>query len=1032
LLSRFFYASAIAYISDIPAASVGTQIVVAVVVGLLTAFAVQFLLTNLGLALGISLLKYRPEASSKQTVASSSEDDGVNLKISFFAGLGILLTLSSVLFIACFLAVRFSTAQDPLSGATLGIVIWSTYFLILIWASYSAVGSVTGWVFGSVATKLRQLIKAIAQAIQGTEKPADELLTEEAGANLIQRELQAALAEFDLQQSIDDYLKTIPSPQLDLSLIEQGFNDLLAKLNLEAFAESKLLQKIDRQTFIALIEERTNLPTTLVEPIVDQLDSVWQQAVNRDKKQDLPTLRQFLQSAEPEELQLELDKRLEQIVGNKSEESQADLTDADVPSPQVDQVAIDDNHNSAIASAQNLDWMAIKNALLNRVDLSEVELADVWHSLQSLYQKFNSSDNIIRNDLEDYLWHAPSWYLNCEKGWQEFKEVIYDPQADPVQIRAQLGEIQRQDLVELLQQRDDLDTQRIEEIVEHLETVKQEVLALIEQTELTELLKDFLQTAELSQLQGDISSRLEQLLLESNVSAEILTQFLSGWQQLDWQTWLQQRDDLDSTKLEQTTEQLSKIGDRLRQKIADSQAKIASTAKELGQKLEAYLRYTNLEHLTSAKIDAKLEQLWQSVEHLKPYVQQQLPVLDRAELIKILERRKGIDADLVETVVTQIETKWQKSSNYVTPEIDQLQTKSAQLSENLVDYLYQAMEQNSTLAEIEADLLPQLNLDREQTKTLVNQQLAQLNWQEIEAKLKQAENYSEQKIQQTIKQIRQATHQLIRLPRRWATRSSQQVKNLVKELEDFFRYGNKIEFTSEHLEQQLRSIFNRSNIQSDPESYTNADDGHPLLALTPADITKSLSLRQDLTPIELQQISDRLVTIIAQLSEDSKSQQEQANELIEDLRDRLGEYFSSLNLFQLDYESIKDRLANFDFQSVTNSWQETIAKIPLEELSDRLGQLSQETLSTVIETNELFYDSTLAQIQGIQDYVAQQIETVKMTVSERTETLKQQTLQQVETARKAIATAVYWMFAITFTSAVASAVAGFLATTISF
>ncbi len=1043
MLSRFLNASAIAYISDLTIASVGTQIVVAVVVGLLTAFAVQFLLTNLGLALGISLLKYRPKASSKQTVASSSDDDGVSLKISFFAGLGILLTLDSVLFIACFLAVRFSTAQDPLSGATLGIVIWSTYFLILIWASYSAVGSVTGWVFGSVATKLRQLIKAIAQAIQGTEKSADELLTEEAGANLIQRELQAALAEFDLQQSIDDYLKTIPSPQLDLSLIEQGFNDLLAKLNLEAFAESNLLQKIDRQTFIALIEERTNLPTTVVDPIVDRLDSVWQQAVNRDEKQDLSSLRQFLQSAEFEELQLELDKRLEQIVGNESEESQADLADAD---------AINDNHNSAIASAQNLDWMAIKNALLNRVDLSEVELADVWHSLQSLYQKFNSSEldsklnsklssNIIKNDLEDYLWHAPSWYLNCEKGWQEFKEVIYDPQADPVQVRSQLGEVQRQDLVELLQQRDDLDTQRIEEIVEHLETVKQEVLALIEQTELTELLKDFLQTAELSQLQGDISSRLEQLLLESNVSAETLTQFLSGWQQLDWQTWLQQRDDLESTKLEQTTEQLSKIGDRLHQKVADSQAKIASTVKELGQKLEAYLRYTNLEHLTSAKIDAKLEQLWHSVEHLQPYVQQQLPILNRAELIEILERRKGIDADLVEAVVTQIETKWQKSSNHVTPEIDQkidqLQTKSAQLSENLVDYIYQVMEQNSTLAEIEADLLPQLNLDREQTKTLVNQQLAQLNWQEIEAKLKQAENYaknySEKQIQQTIKQIRQATHQLIRLPRRWATRSSQQVKNLVKELEDFFRYGNKIEFTSEHLEQKLRSIFNRSNIQSAPESYTNADNRrHPLLALTPADITKSLSLRQDLTPIELEQISDRLMTIIAQLSEESKSQQEQTNKLIEDIRDRLGEYFSSLNLFQLDYENIKDRLANFDFQSVTNSWQETIAKIPLEELSDRLGQLSQETLATVIETNELFYDSTLGQIQGIQDYVAQQIETVKMTVSERTETVKQQTLQQVEAARKAIATAVYWMFAITFTSAVASAVAGFLATTISF
>ena len=109
-----------------------------------------------------------------------------------------------------------------------------------------------------------------------------------------------------------------------------------------------------------------------------------------------------------------------------------------------------------------IDWRAIKNALLNRVDLSEVELEDIWHTLQSLYHKINSSEtlpklpfNTIRNDVETYLWHAPPWYLKCEKGWQEFKEVVYDSQADSVQVRSRLEQIQPEDLLELLQQRDD-------------------------------------------------------------------------------------------------------------------------------------------------------------------------------------------------------------------------------------------------------------------------------------------------------------------------------------------------------------------------------------------------------------------------------------------------------------------------------------------------------------------------------------------------------------------------------------------------
>ncbi len=1016
----------------------------AVIVGLLTAFAVQFLLTNLGLALGISLLKYRPQASSK-VAESRPESAGINVNISFFAGLGILLTLNSVLFIACFLAVRFSTARDPISGATLGIVIWSIYFLVLIWASYSAVGSVTGWIFGSVGTKLRQLIKAIALAIQGTELATSEFLTEAAASDLIHQELKAALGEFDLQQSIDDYLKTTPSPQLDLTAIDRGFSDLLSKLNLESFADANLLQKIDRQTFIALINERTNLPTSVVEQIVDRLDRVWQQAVARDEKQDLNgKLLQFLQSVNPEELQFEqLAKRLEQIVGK---EDQDNSVDSDQRSLEVDEVAIDDNSSSIIESWNNLDWRAIKNALLNRVDLSEVELEDVWHSLQSLYQKINSSEsgsqsfNIIRNDVEDFLWHAPPWYLNCEQGWQEFKEIIYDPQADPAQVRSQLKQVQPQDLVEILQQRDDLDAARIDKIVEHLEIVKQEVLSLIEQAELSEqkqqlseLLKNYLQQAELTELQEtNLSSKLEQLLIKSAVTTGVLTQFLDDWQQLDWHTWLQQRQDLEPTKLKQTTEQLTMIGDRLLDRVKDWQVQIASTAKELQHKLESYLRYTNLDHLTPAKIDAKLDQLWQSAaDDLPPSAQQQLLNIDRSELTKILEKRKGIDGDLVETVVTQIETKWQKSNDSIIPESWQLQTKSRELSENLVDYLYQAIEQNSNLAEIEADLLPQLNLDREQTKTLVDQQLAQLNWQEIEAKLKQAQKYSETKIQTTIKQAREATRKLIKTPRRWATRTTRQAKNAVDELADFARHGNKIEFTSEHLEQELKSIFNRSKTQfdSEPDSAASSDDH--LLESTLVSVNKALSERQDLTAVEIEKISDRFADITQQLSAEIRTKQKQTNELTEDLRDRLGEYLSSLNLFHLDYERIKDSLANFDFQSLSDSWQETIAEIPLEELGDRLEQLSRETLSTITDANELFHDSTLQQIQGIQDYVAQQIETVKMTVDEKTQTLKQQTLQQVEAAKKAIATAAYWILAISFTSAVASALAGFLATIVS-
>lgn len=1038
-----YLATLIAIASDTPPASIVTQIIVAIVIALLIAFAVQFLLTNLGLAIGISLLKYRPQTSSKTaTESSQSENSGISVDLSFFAGLGILLTLNSVLFIACYLAIRFSTASDPVSGATLGIVIWSTYFLILIWISYSAVSSVTTWLFGSVGTKLRHLIDAIATSIQGTEEPALELLTEEAATNLIHQEIQTSLAEFDLQQRIDDYLKSRPSPELDLNLISQGFADLLAQLNLETLTETNRLQKIDRQTFITLIEERTNLSTSQVEQVVEQLENVWQKTVTGSGDLDLNTeLLKFLQSANPEELQFEqLVQRLEQLVGKESENNSLDLDE------RSHQVAENNNSDSVTKGWNNLDWKAIKNALLTRVDLSEIELEDVWHTLQPLYHQINFAEeglklpfNTIRNDVEDYLSHAPPWYLNCEKGWQEFKEVIYDPEADPVQIRSGLEQFQPEDFVAFLQQRDDLDAEKINEIAQHLETVRQEVLSLSEEAEfleqkqeLSECLKNYLQKVELNELKANnLPLKLEQLIIESGARTEILTQFLSSWQQLDWSTWLQQRQDLEPDELKQTTEQFAQIGDRILEKVTDWQAQIFSTAKELQQKLESYLRYTNLDLLTSEKIDAKLEQLWQEAGANLPEIQQ-IPEIDSLALVKILEKRQGLNQDRIKAIATQIETNWQKLNSSAITEISPIQTKSAELAENLVDYLYQALQNKLKLAEIEAGLPELLEDTKSETTTRINQQLDRLDWHQIEGKLNQVQQGSELQIQQTIKQLRESIRRVAKLPRRWKTRTLRQVKDVANELEDFFSYSNKIELTAERLEHNLKSIFHRSKTSSDSNSDSVDDNLEQLAKLTSDNINdnirKSLAARQDFTPVEIAQISDRVIAITDQLSSEMKTKQEQTNKLVQDLLDRLGDYFSSLNLFDLDYDRIKTSLTSFDFQSLIDSWSEKITEIPLEELGDRLGQLSYESLAKIMETKELFPSSSLSQIQGIQDYIAQQIETIKLTASERAKAVKQQTLQQVESTRRAIASATYWMLAIAFSSAAISAWAGFLAT----
>ena len=346
-------------------------------------------------------------------------------------------------------------------------------------------------------------------------------------------------------------------------------------------------------------------------------------------------------------------------------------------------------------------------------------------------------------------------------------------------------------------------------------------------------------------------------------------------------------------------------------KVTNWQAQITSVAQELQGKLESYLRYTNLDLLTPEKIATKLEQLEQEAKDNLPEIKQ-LPEIDLSSLSTILEKRKGLDDAKIKAIATQIETNWQKFNASANPEISVLQSKSAELVENLVDYLYQAIGQNTTLTEIEADLPKLFDDAKSVTTTQINQQLDRLDWHEIEAKLIQVQQGSELQIQPTIKQLRDRIRQLARLPRRWATRTSKEVSNIaddvVDELETFLRYSNKIEFTAEHLEHNFKSIFHRakgSKLKTKFKQDAADDQLESLAKLTPANITQSLTERSDLTPSEISQISDRSVAMIHQLSQEIKTQQEQANQLVQHLFTRLEEYFSSLNLLDID----RDRLS---------------------------------------------------------------------------------------------------------------------------
>jgi len=165
------------------ASGLSSAVIAALIVGLLLAFACQLLLAGLGVALGLTLWgrsltsgaevravdNYAPEASGSASAAEESSAAGLSLgRVGLVVGLGSLLTINGVVFIACYLAVRFCDPDEVYAGAILGLMIWAAYALVMTWLSARTANSVVGLVVSSAVAGLRQVFEGARSLWQAT------------------------------------------------------------------------------------------------------------------------------------------------------------------------------------------------------------------------------------------------------------------------------------------------------------------------------------------------------------------------------------------------------------------------------------------------------------------------------------------------------------------------------------------------------------------------------------------------------------------------------------------------------------------------------------------------------------------------------------------------------------------------------------------------------------------------------------------------------------------------------------------------
>ena len=245
--------------------------------GLLIAVALQLVLANLGIALGLTVLDWSPAGGLSQQAASEltekgcdepladsvdadqSPQSGRSWPVTHLLGFGVAAGFSTVIFVATLVAVAFTELTQPQRGLIYGLYFWAAYWILFIWLSSTTIAGITDSLLGSALEGGKQLLSTLKKA---TDLPGLPFKG-------------AAIGESDQSPSVEQsMLQDLVQEVSDLASTQKELPTLLAN---------------QRAALLADICHRTNLSTQAAETLVEELD----QELDQERDQALKTDREL-------------------------------------------------------------------------------------------------------------------------------------------------------------------------------------------------------------------------------------------------------------------------------------------------------------------------------------------------------------------------------------------------------------------------------------------------------------------------------------------------------------------------------------------------------------------------------------------------------------------------------------------------------------------------------------------------------------------------------------------------------------------
>lgn len=998
----------------------GPQFFAALLAGVVLAFAFQLLFTNLGVAIGISMAGGKGSSDSHSSSSHTSKGFGSSIKkIGLMVGLGTLVSVTLALFIASLLAVKLSLFASPLSGAIVGLVIWAAFFALMMLLSSQAIGSLLGSV-ANTATSGIQMIFGTATAALGAGAVNKQVVnTAEAAANAVKKELGMAIDPVSMRENIEDLLLSVKPTGLDLDKITQDFERLLEEENLQEVVDSDSVRNIDRQTFVQLISDRSDISKKDAERIAGRLESVWRKKTHKSTHSSNPIsdFANYLKSATKEQLVgKDFDGRLNSLLNAAGQKNSGQQSG---PMQQA----------TASFGASSL-----ANIIMRRADLSDFDVEKIVGQLKDTAAKLGEgTDQVavqaglkdaptttIKKDIKNYLITAYPWQLQAKNLNHEFRDLIYDVSADPEAVATELRQIKRADFVEILKQKGLLSQSQIRSTANILDAIRLEVIITAEAAqaraksiELMAEVEDYLTTVPKSDLTPEkIQLEFKPILEDFNATSEQLSTRLTALNRPTLERMLALRSDMDAIEASAIAGELEIARDQVLETNLQNVNQAQALAERQWLQLQTYLREARRGELYPDGIKRELKLLLDDSQTDGSAFKVRLALFDRDALVQLLSQRGDLTGEQIDDIVDIIEDSWIQVVNLPQKLTSKAQSQYDQATSAIADYLRRTGKPELNPKGIEQDLTLLFNNPKLGSRA-VRQRLAAMDRDTLVQLLAQRQDLSQEDANQIINDVQSTLKNIAKAPRRAAIRTQEKVQDFQHAIADYLRSTDKAELSPTGIKRDVELLLNDPRAGAESlKTRLSSFDRSTLVAL--------LSQREDISESDVNQVVDQILEVRDSVMSQLQLVQDKIQSAIDRILAKIKNYLNSLDRPELAYEGIKR-----DVNVLFNDPQAGFTA-----LKDRFAHIDRDTLIAVMSSrddiSQADAERIVSQIERTRDRALQRAERIQTEAAMRLENAKKQAAEQVEETRQAAATASWWLFLTALISAIASAGAGAL------